>query len=87
MTFVGWGWGVGVWMREVPVVQQNVGPPDLVVREADVSHSWIVGDVPAQVDVRPVLRDKTAAPSFRVFLLTNSGNSDQTVFFAGFTFR
>lgn len=53
-------------MREVPVVQQHVGPPDLVVGEPDVGHSWIVGDVPAQVDVSPVLRDKTAAPSFSV---------------------
>lgn len=54
--------------RRIPVVQQNVRPPDLVVGESDVGHSRIVGDVPAQVDISPVLRDKTAEPSFRVSL-------------------
>lgn len=57
-------WGVG----GIPVVQQDVRPPDLVVGESHVGHSRIVRDVPAQVDVGPVLRDKTAEPSLRVSL-------------------
>lgn len=43
----------------VPVVQQDVGPPDLVVRESDVGHTWIVGHVPLQVEIRPVLQTHT----------------------------
>ena len=55
----------------VPVVQQDVGPPDLAVREPDVGDSRVVCGVPAQVVVRPVLEithTHTQGVSFRFTL-------------------
>lgn len=46
----------GVERAAVPVVQQDVGPPDLVVREPDVGHTWVVWHVPLQVEICPVLQ-------------------------------
>lgn len=48
---------------EVPVVQQDVGPPDLAVGEPDVGHAWIVGRVPLQVEICPVLQTRIQKPN------------------------
>lgn len=42
-----------------PVVQQDVGPPDLTVGESDVGHAGKVGRVPLQVEICPVLQTHT----------------------------
>lgn len=41
------------------VVQQHVGSPDPVVGEPDAGHARIVGHVPLQVEVCPVLQTHT----------------------------
>lgn len=58
-------------LRRVPVVQQDVGPPDLVVGESDVGHTWIVGHVPLQVEIRPVLQTHTNTDVFAIFIPQN----------------
>lgn len=52
-----------VRFEQVPVVQQDVGPPDLAVGEPDVGHAWIVGLVPLQVEICPVLQTRRQKPN------------------------
>ena len=48
------------WVRcDSPVVQQDVGPPDLAVGESDVGHAGKVRRVPLQVEICPVLQTHT----------------------------
>lgn len=52
----------GFWVEclgRAPVVQQDVGPPDLTVGESDVGHAGKVGRVPLQVEICPVLQTHT----------------------------
>lgn len=53
-------WIASVWdpgLVPVPVIQQDIRPPDEGVWESDRVHAGIIAGVPLQIVVAPVLQD------------------------------
>lgn len=68
-----------------PVVQQDVGPPDLTVGESDVGHAGKVGCVPLQVEICPVLQTHTTHTHVNADIHTDTDTKTKKICFPSLT--
>ncbi len=55
-------------LQYLPVIQQNVWLPNEMVRKSHIGHTWILGCIPLEVTIIPVLWDTDTY--FSYFILT-----------------